>query len=246
MKKQLQILLIEDNHALASQLVSFLEGIGWQVDYASSGKLGLKLAQQQPFDVVLLDLNLPDIDGLELCETLRATVDIQLPILMLTARDAYQDKALGFAAGTDDYMTKPFDLREMALRCEALARRRELFVRQSLEIGALKLCRRQRQVWWQGLPVSLTNTGVCILEKLMENHPYPSSRRELITHLWPQDEPESNVLKAHIYTLRKSLEPVIGYSIIHTISSIGYQLKDLGTTECSDSPENVNHVQVIR
>jgi len=242
--KLLRILLIEDNHALANQLVSFLEGLRWQVDYAATGKLGLQLAQQQTFDVVLLDLNLPDTDGLDLCQTLRATANIQLPVLMLTARDGYQNKADGFAAGADDYLTKPFDLRELALRCEALARRRELFVEQSLEIGALKLCRRHRQVWWQGQPVALTSTGFCILHKLMENHPYPSSRRELIAHVWPHDAPESNALKAHIYTLRKSLEPITGRSIIHTISSIGYQLQDLQATSQAHASKDDSHADI--
>ncbi|QSX39411.1 response regulator transcription factor [Shewanella cyperi] len=227
LRKTLKILLIEDNLALAGQLVSFLEGLGWQVDYAAEGKLGLQLANQYAFDVVLLDLNLPDTDGLQICQAILASANIKPPILMLTARDAYQDKASGFAAGADDYLTKPFDLRELALRCEALARRRELFQQQSLEIGQLKICRRQRQVWWQGQPIALTATGFAILQKLMENHPYPSSRRELIEHVWPEEEPESNALKAHIYTLRKSLEPAVGHPLIHTISTIGYQLQGL-------------------
>lgn len=227
MPKPLTILLIEDNHALANQLVSFLEGLGWQVDYAASGKMGLTLAQQQAFDVILLDLNLPDLDGLSVCEQLLSSVQIRPPILMLTARDAYQDKANGFAVGADDYLTKPFDLRELALRCEALARRQQLFAAHTIDIGHLTLCRRQHQVWWQAKPIVLTATGFKILQKLMEDHPYPSPRRDLITAVWPSDPPESDALKAHIYTLRKSLDAVIGKSTIHTISTIGYQLKGL-------------------
>ena len=223
----MNILLIEDNTDLANQLVNFMQGLGWQVDYAAEGKLGLQLATQQAFDVVLLDLNLPDLDGLQVCKTLLQTVDARPPVLMLTARDSFNDKASGFNAGADDYLTKPFDLRELALRCEALARRRQLFMQHTIDIGALKLCRRQHQAWWQQQPILLTSTGFQILKKLMEDHPYPSARRELISAVWPTDPPESNALKAHIYTLRKSLDAVIGRPLIHTISSIGYQLTGL-------------------
>ncbi|WP_419148422.1 response regulator transcription factor [Pseudoalteromonas 'SMAR'] len=227
MPKPMKILLIEDNQALAYQLVSFLEGHGWQIDFAADGKLGLELAQKRTFDVILLDLNLPDLDGLIVCEQILSTVQVRPPILMLTARDDYQDKANGFAIGADDYLTKPFDLRELALRCEALARRQQLFAKQVIAVGQLSLCRRQQQVWWLDKPVSLTSTGFKILQKLMEDHPYPSSRRDLINAVWPSDPPESNALKAHIYTLRKSLCTAIDKQIIQTISTIGYQLKGL-------------------
>lgn len=227
MQKSLKILLIEDNLALANQVTEFLQGLGWQVDFSATGRLGLQLACQHNFDVVLLDLNLPDTDGLQLCQQLLASVDIKPPILMLTARDAYQDKARGFATGADDYLTKPFDLRELALRCEALARRRQLFQQQRLEIGQLMICRRQRHAWWQGQPIPLTATAFALLQKLMEDHPYPSSRRDLIDHVWPTAAPETDALKAHIYTLRKSLDPIAGRPLIHTISSIGYKLQGL-------------------
>ncbi|MEH8019768.1 response regulator transcription factor [Rheinheimera metallidurans] len=220
----MKILLIEDNVALANQLVNFMQGLGWLVDYAGTGQLGLQLALQHEFDVILLDLNLPDLDGLQVCQNLLASTDVRPPILMLTARDAFKDKASGFAAGADDYLTKPFDLRELALRCEALSRRRQLFVQHSIKIGPLALCRRQHQVWWHQQPITLTATGFHILQKLMEDHPYPSSRRDLIAAVWPTDQPESNTLKVHIYTLRKSLDAVIGRPLIHTISSVGYQL----------------------
>ena len=119
----MNILLIEDNTDLANQLVNFMQGLGWQVDYAAEGKLGLQLATQQAFDVVLLDLNLPDQDGLQVCKTLLQTVDKRPPVLMLTARDSFNDKASGFNAGADDYLAKPFDPRELALRIRTILRR---------------------------------------------------------------------------------------------------------------------------
>lgn len=223
----MKILVIEDNATLARQIVGFLEGRGWQVDYAAHGQLGLRLVYERLFDVVILDVNLPDLDGFQVCEQLLANADVRPAVLMLTARDGYQDKAIGFASGADDYLTKPFDLRELALRCEALARRQQLHQHQRLVIGALSLCRRQGQVWWQTQPIAVTATGFKILQKLMADHPYPSARRELIAAVWPGDPPESEVLKAHIYTLRKSLDKVVGRGLIHTISSIGYHLQGL-------------------
>ena len=118
---ELKLLLIEDNMSIARQLVTFLHSHQWQVEHAATASLGLQLARQQPYDLVLLDLNLPDMDGLEVCQHLKQQLDVNIPVLMLTARDSFEDKARGFGIGADDYLTKPFDLRELALRCQALA-----------------------------------------------------------------------------------------------------------------------------
>lgn len=113
----MNILLIEDNHRIASLIMTFIEAQGWQIDYASTGELGIKLALANTFDVIILDLNLPDVDGLEVCQKIKTQGESNTPILMLTARDAFEDKEKGFGSGADDYLTKPFDLRELALRC---------------------------------------------------------------------------------------------------------------------------------
>jgi len=125
-RSALSILVVEDHPTIARQIVGFLDGLRWQTDHAATGALAIDLATRDTYDVVLLDLNLPDIDGLEVCRAIKARAPRNVPVLMLTARDAFEDKARGFNGGADDYVTKPFDLREIALRCEALARRGQL------------------------------------------------------------------------------------------------------------------------
>ncbi|MEP1447008.1 MAG: response regulator transcription factor [Paraglaciecola sp.] len=227
MKQNMNILLVEDNQAIATQIISFLEVHGCTVDYAANGKLGLKLALSHHFDVVILDLNLPDTDGLHVCAEIRKLAEVNIPILMLTARDAFEDKVKGFGNGADDYLTKPFDLRELILRCEALARRPKLHQCSVLSEGELSVDVRAHQVKWKGNHIKTTKVGFTILHKLMQSYPYPVSRSELLQHIWGDEPPESNALKSHIYTLRKSLEGTTNRQILHTISNIGYQLKDL-------------------
>ncbi len=229
--KGLSILLVEDNLAIARQIVSFLEGLRWQVDFAATGKQGIELALTHCFDVILLDLTLPDCDGLHVCQVIKTQASRLQPILMLTARDAFTDKAKGFAHGADDYLTKPFDLRELALRCQALARRPGLHTDNNLQCGLLALDKRLKQATWHGQPLILTSTGFRILQQLVAAYPYAVSRSELVAHLWRDEPPESNALKSHIYSLRKALQLCSGRNVLHTISNVGYQLKGIEPNE---------------
>lgn len=224
----LSILLIEDNLALAKQICQLMEGKGWQVDYAETGKQGISLALADRFDVIVLDLNLPDIDGLEVCKKIKSQQTRLTPILMLTARDAFSDKAKGFLTGTDDYLTKPCDLRELAMRCEALGRRHHLHTDTKIVKSKLALDTRAFAVSWAGSPVHVTKTGFTILQQLVEAHPYPVARSDLIAGVWGNEPPETNSLKAHMYNLRKSLEQGCEPLELQTISNIGYRLVGLG------------------
>lgn len=226
-KKTLSVLLVEDNLALAKQITRFLEGLGWFVDFADRGMQGVELALNHTFDVIILDLNLPDCDGLSVCDQIKKAQTRITPILMLTARDAFEDKAKGFAQGTDDYLTKPCDLRELAMRCEALARRPSLHSDTTLVKGALSIDTRAVTVSWNNTPVKVTKVGFKILHQLMESYPYPVARSDLISALWGDEPPESNALKSHMYSLRKSLERVSECAVLKTISNIGYQLQGL-------------------
>lgn len=231
MATSISVLLIEDNLAIARQIVDFLEGHGWLVDFAATGKQGVQQALNGQFDVIILDLNLPDIDGLEVCKRVKAEATKVVPVLMLTARDAFTDKAKGFGQGADDYLTKPFDLRELALRCEALARRPQLHTDTTVTQGALLMDTRAMTVNWQNTVIPVTGIGFKILHKLLCDYPYPVSRSDLISHIWADDPPESNALKSHMYTLRKALEQASGRALLHTISNVGYQLKGLNDNE---------------
>lgn len=223
----MNILLVEDNHTIASQIGAFLEAKGWELDFAATGKLGVNLALTNNFDVIILDLNLPDIDGLEVCEQIKNQDPSNTPILMLTARDAFEHKAQGFGKGADDYITKPFDLRELALRCEAMKRRPMLHKNSVVQQGKLRLDKKAFKAEWNGRPIKATKTGFTILSKLVEEFPYPVSRSELLQLLWGDEPPESNSLKTHMYELRKATQQVTDKPLVLTISNIGYKLVDL-------------------
>lgn len=229
--RTLSILLIEDNLALARQICQLMEGKGWQVDYAETGKQGVSLALEHHFDVIVLDLNLPDIDGLEVCEQIKGQQTRLTPVLMLTARDAFSDKAKGFLRGTDDYLTKPCDLRELAMRCEALARRHQLHIDTKIVKGKLVMDTRAYEVKWASSPINVTKTGFKILQQLALAYPYPVARSDLISEVWGHEVPETNSLKAHIYNVRKALENCKQPPELQTISNIGYRLVGLGNND---------------
>ncbi|TXH93541.1 MAG: response regulator transcription factor [Rheinheimera sp.] len=175
--RTLRILLVEDEPALARNIVDYLQLLGHQTDYAADGKLGLQLALQQQFDVILLDLMLPRLDGLSLCRQLRSQASRHTPVLMLTARDPLADKTDGFNAGADDYLTKPFALAELALHCQALARRNEP-QQYCLEIGPLRLDRLTLQAWRGDQLLQLHPLGFQILQLLAEAYPAVLNRQQ--------------------------------------------------------------------
>ena len=218
-------MLVEDNQAIAKQVVEFLSGHNWSVDYAHNGEMGIALALEQIFDVILLDLNLPDIDGLQVCETIKQSAKVIPPILMLTARDSFEDKSAGFGTGADDYLTKPFDLRELALRCKALARRVELHNKQELTIGELSIDLVSNTATRKGEELQLTSIGFQLLVILAQHYPKPVPRSVISHKLWSDSPPDSDALKSHIYSLRRTLDKPFAYPMLKTILNLGYQLE---------------------
>ncbi len=221
----MKILLIEDNQNIARQIGEFLSGHKWQLDFAHTAALGLKLALEQVYDVILLDLNLPDCDGLDVCAEIKKTSDVVPPILMLTARDSFEDKAAGFYRGADDYLTKPFDLRELTLRCEALARRQMLHQPKRFSCGYLTLDAKNRSAFYNGAELEVTGIGYQILEILVRAHPQPVARSYISYQLWGDNPPESDALKSHIYTLRKSLDKYCNRPMLKTVMNVGFKLE---------------------
>ena len=220
----MSILVVEDHPTIARQMVDFLDGLKWHTDHAATGALAISLALRESYDVILLDLNLPDIDGLEVCRAIKAGAPRNVPVLMLTARDAFEDMARGFHGGADDYLTKPFDLRELALRCEALARRGQLHGSQELRVGSLLLLPREKRALYDGAPLALTGAGFRILFALCSAYPQAVSRSALMHGLWGAEPPDSDALKSHVYALRKQLELASGRRMIATIPQLGYRL----------------------
>lgn len=222
---RLKILVVEDNSTIAAQLGDFLVHAGCLVDHACDGRMALRMALAEHFDVIVLDLNLPDIDGVEVCRRLKAQQRYHTPVLMLTARDSLDDKVRGLATGADDYVTKPFALAEVAARCQVLARRHLLHTERVVRIGTLEVCRQSRTVHRDGQPIALSELDFRLLLLLVEAAPRALGRSELVTRLWGPDAPDSDVLKTHMYTLRQAVDKPFGFSMIRTVHAVGYRLQ---------------------
>lgn len=186
----------------------------------------MRLVEQQSFDVVILDLNLPDMDGLQVCAEIKAAASREIPILMLTARDSLEDKGAGFDAGTDDYLVKPFDVEEVAMRCLALARRERLHKGRSIEIGDLSIDTRSQEVSRQGRAITLSLTDFKLLLELARAFPRAVSRNQLQQRVWGDEYPESDVLRTHMYTLRQAVDKPFDSPLVKTVHGVGFRLVD--------------------
>ena len=220
----MHILLIEDQTALAANVMDYLTAQGHTLDYADNGLRGLQLALTHHCELLILDLSLPGLDGLQLCQQLRERASRYIPVLMLTARDTLDDKLLGFGCGADDYLTKPFALAELAVRVQALSRRHLLATDHLLEIGDLKFDRKRQLVCRAGQTLELHPIGMKILQLLAEAYPAVLSRSELTSKLWGDDPPDSDALRAHIYLLRQQLDKPFAFNMLHTVHGVGFKL----------------------
>lgn len=221
------ILIIEDNRDLAANIADYLEGHGYVPDVALDGVTGMHLAVTQRYDAIVLDLMLPGMDGLTLCRRLRQDARSTVPVLMLTARTTLDDKVAGYAEGADDYLVKPFDLRELDLRLQALRRRAAGHGQgERLTVGDLVFDVATLEVSRGGLPVTLPATSRRILELLMRQSPRVVTRAEIETALWGDSPPDSDALRVHMHTLRLAIEPPGTRPMLRTIRGVGYQLSD--------------------
>jgi DNA-binding response OmpR family regulator len=219
------ILIIEDNPDLAANIVDYLETRGYVPDVAQDGVTGLHLAVSNRYDAIVLDLTLPGIDGLTVCRRLRQDAHATLPVLMLTARGSLDDKAAGFAEGADDYLVKPFELRELDLRLQALLRRTSVAGRaQRLAVGDLVFDLGTLAISRAGQSVALPAMPRRILELLMQRSPHVVPRADIEMALWGDSPPDSDALRVHMHTLRLGIEPVGTRPLLRTVRGIGYQL----------------------
>lgn len=219
----LSTLLIEDDLDLAQTVIDYLELESIQCDHASNGVAGLQMLAEQEFDVLLLDLNLPRMDGLTVCEQLRQQ-GRDIPILMLTARDRITDKLAGFNAGTDDYLVKPFELDELVVRIQALSRRRSGQV-QLLSCADLEMNLDTREVRRGGEPLKLSPTNWRLLETLLRASPSVVSKQKLEQAVWGDETPDSDSLKVHLFHLRKAVDGDFEHKLIHTVTGHGFVLR---------------------
>jgi len=219
------VLLVEDHRPLAQTTTSFLEAEGFDVDYAADGLSALNIASTNVYDAIILDLMLPKVDGYTICSELRTTSKIDTPILMLTARDTLEDKLKGFELGADDYLVKPFEQRELLARLNALIKRNRGEVSSKrMNIGDLTLDTGTMQAWRGGKELALLPTGYRILRILMRESPNVVSRDAIEQELWGDAVPDSDVLRSHLYNLRKSVDIPYENPMILTIKGVGFKL----------------------
>lgn len=223
--RPLSILLVEDNRDIAENICYFLESRKQSVDYAPDGESGLRLASANTYDVLVVDVMLPVMGGLELCRRFRSTPRGDTPVLLLTARDELQDKLDGFEVGADDYLTKPFDLDELHARLLALARRAAGRTKNVLDVGELHMDVRAMRVTRAGTPLELSPTGFKMLHQLMVSHPEIVFRDDLERNIWGDDRPDSDALRSHLFALRKAVDRPFTHKMIETVHGIGLRLR---------------------
>ncbi len=223
--RQPNVLLIEDHRDIAGAIADFLEQRGFVVDYAPDGVSGLHLAVTNRYDVIVLDVMLPGMDGIAVCRKLREEARNDTPVLMLTARDTLDDKINGLGAGADDYLVKPFEVRELEARIRSVLRRhRGAVVREIYTVVDLTLDTATLQVTRDGQLLTLTPIGLRLLTVLMRASPRVVTRQQLEHEVWGDLLPDSDTLRSHLYTLRKIIDKPFSKKLLHTIPGTGYRL----------------------
>jgi DNA-binding response OmpR family regulator len=225
MTSPLHVLVIEDNPDLAANVCDFLEAKGHVVDVAGDGLTGLHLAVTRDFDAIVLDIVLPGMDGLTLCRKFREEARRSTPVLMLTARDALDDRVAGLECGADDYVLKPFALRELEARLKALVRRSSAALTPSvLRVADLEYDPALVRVRRGGRVISLPPIPLKLLETLMRAAPRVVRRDELERAVWGDAPPDSDALRAHMHTLRAAVDGAGEPALLHTLRGVGYRI----------------------
>lgn len=222
----MKFLLVEDDLDIAENIIEFMEGHGFDMDYAMSGELALELLKDNMYDAVILDINLHGINGFEVCSRIRRIMRLKIPVLMLTARILIDDKINGFECGADDYLTKPFDLEELLIRLKALSRRFRQCVTNVFTVSNLSLDPEKGTVERAGDSITLPHVCFRILLRLMEKSPGIVSKEELEYDIWKDQPPVSNSLKSHFYILRQLVDKPYEKQLLHSIRGRGYKIDD--------------------
>ena len=218
----MRILVVEDDKDLNRQVVEALQDAGYVVDRAYDGEEGHYLGETEPYDAVVLDIGLPQMDGISVVEKWRRA-GRKMPVLMLTARDRWSDKVSGIDAGADDYVTKPFHIEEVLARVRALIRRAAGHASSELICGPVRLDTKASKVGVDGKPLKLTSHEFRLLAYLMHHAGEVVSRTELVEHLYDQDfDRDSNTIEVFVGRLRKKM----GIDMIETVRGMGYRMRE--------------------
>jgi DNA-binding response OmpR family regulator len=231
----MRLLVIEDNRSLTANLFDYFEARGHTLDAAPDGITGLHLATTQPYDAIVLDWMLPRLEGPEVLRRLREDCGSGVPVIMLTARDELPDKIAGFRAGADDYLTKPFALPELEVRLEALmARAHGRQRRRVLEVHDLRLDLDTLEATRAGRALHLYPACRKLLEVMMQASPAAVTRERLEQALWGEDPPDGDMLRSHIYELRRAVDGPFPEKLIHTLPRTGYRVARVRAEESAD------------
>jgi DNA-binding response OmpR family regulator len=219
-----RVLLVEDDGPIARVVKRGLEQADFRVDVAADGEAGLRLATRESYDVVVLDIMLPGIDGTRVCERLRAARST-VPVLMLTARGALDDKVRGLEAGADDYLPKPFEFPELLARVRALLRRDKIHRARVIRVADLEIDTATRRVMRGGAAVSLSQREYDLLEALAASEGRVLTREVIQERVWRDDESFSNTVDVYIGLLRKKIDADSAVKLIQTVRGVGYTLR---------------------
>jgi DNA-binding response OmpR family regulator len=222
----MRILLVEDDADIARFIRKGLTEQSYAVDVVTTGEEALYQASISVYDGIILDVIIPAPDGMEVCRRLRAE-GLNIPILMLTARDLVSDRITGLDAGADDYLVKPFEFGELLARVRAMLRRTGVAHKAVLTVGGLEIDTRSHRVKIDGNTVSLTTKEYALLEYMARNAGQIVGREEIADHVWNQDfDPFSNLIEVYVNRLRRNIEKVSSKKLIHTIRGAGYMLEE--------------------
>lgn len=237
-QRKQRILVVEDENKVASFIKRGLEEEGYHVEIAADGEEGLQMAESSPFDLVLLDIMLPKMDGLEMVKILRDN-EILTPVLCLTAKDSVDDIVAGLDSGSDDYLTKPFAFAELLARVRALVRRGSQDRGAEIFFADLRLDPVAHKVWRDGREIDLTAKEYSLLEYFMRNPNKVLTRNMIAEHVWDYNfDSFTNIIDVYVNYLRKKIDRSSSKRLIHTIRGIGYVLKDEDSDdEIEDIPE---------
>ena len=222
----MRILVIEDNRDILANVLDYLQLKGYSVDCAQDGLSGLHLATTNHYDLIVLDIMLPGVDGYQVCKRLREDARSEVPILMLTARDALEDRLTGLRAGADDYLVKPFALSELVARIEAILRRSSGGKKRQLKVADLVYDLDTLDITRAGQPLKLNPLTMKLLAILMQKSPAVVRREALEEALWGDDSPDSDSLRSHIHQLRQVIDKPFATPLLHTLHGVGYRLAD--------------------
>lgn len=224
--EEMRLLVVEDDKKVARFLRKGLEEEQYAVDVCHNGGDALYYASVNTYDVIILDIMLPGKDGFDVCRQLRAK-SVVTPIIMLTAKDAVDDKITGLSTGADDYLTKPFSFAELLARIKALMRRTQEYKTGTLQAGSLELDPFKRQVSFRGKKLELTGKEYALLEYLLRNKGRVVSSTMIIEHVWDMNyDGDRNIVNVYINHLRGKIDRVGGGKLIRTIRGYGYQIDD--------------------